>query len=136
MAISDPEDERDASAEGQVPPRHVLGLSTSELAGLSVDELTGNKTAIVMVMHYYNQLDDENTSLKNDLNTLKTYVNGYQTKKTNSRVGAFLLLASNICLGFAVNLLTEEVAPQGFAVLIPGLIMAGLGTYLSLKESR
>ena len=31
----------------------ILGLSTSELAGLSVEEVTGNKTAITMVMHYY-----------------------------------------------------------------------------------
>jgi hypothetical protein len=63
--------------------QQILGLSTDELAGLSVDELTGNKTAITMVMHYYKILLEENISLRNDLNTARTYVEGYGTKKTN-----------------------------------------------------
>src|SRR3982751_3576176 len=74
----------------------ILGLSTEQLAGLSIDELTGNKTAITMVMHYYRILLDENTALRNDRNTLQTYVEGYQAKKTHAAVGAILLLAANI----------------------------------------
>jgi hypothetical protein len=74
----------------------ILSLSTADLAGLSTDELTGNKTAVTMVMHYYKQLVDENISLKNNFNTLRTYVNGYAEKKTNARMGAILLFVSNI----------------------------------------
>jgi hypothetical protein len=50
----------------------ILGLSTSRLAGLSAEELTENPTAIKMLLHYYRQLTDDNTRLKNDNNTLKT----------------------------------------------------------------
>lgn len=123
-------------------PRHqpaardnqILGLSTDELAGLSVDELTGNKTAITMVMHYYKALLEENISLRNDLNTAKSYVEGYATKKTNSTIGAFLLLLANVCIGFGVNLLTAQQTWPGLATLIPGLCMAVVGTYFATKE--
>jgi hypothetical protein len=43
--------------ENKTPPAEretrIHGLSTAQLAGLTVDELTDNKTAITMVMHYY-----------------------------------------------------------------------------------
>ena len=115
--------------EGQI-----LGLATEQLAGLSIDELTGNKTAITMVMHYYRVLLDENTALRNDRNTLQTYVEGYRTKKTHAAVGAMLLLAANIGIGFGVNLLTSHQTAPGLATLIPGLCFAIGGTWLSLKE--
>ena len=37
---------------------NILGLSTSDLAGLSAEELTDNPTAIKMLLHYYRQLVD------------------------------------------------------------------------------
>lgn len=114
----------------------ILGLSTSELAGLSVDELTGNKTAITMLMHYYTVLVGENGSLKNDLNTARTYVAGYDRKRTNTTVGAGLLLLSNVLIGFGINLLTtasDQKAP-GWILLGSGVITAALGTWFSVKE--
>lgn len=114
--------------------RQILGLSTDELAGLSVDELTGNKTAITMVMHYYKVLLEENISLRNDLNTARSYVDGYATKKTNATIGAVLLLISNVSIGFGVNLLTSNQMWPGLVTLIPGLVMAAAGTYFSTKE--
>ncbi len=114
--------------------RQILGLPTDELAGLSVDELTGNKTAITMVMHYYKVLQEENVSLRNDLNTAKSYVEGYGTKKTNATNGAVLLLVANIGIGFGVNLLTSNQIWPGLATFIPGLCMAAAGTYFATKE--
>ena len=38
-------------AERDKPNDTILGLSTSELAHLSVDELTNNPTAIKMLLH-------------------------------------------------------------------------------------
>lgn len=111
----------------------ILGLSTSELAGLSVDELTGNKTAITMVMHYYKQLSDQNTSLRNDLNTLKTYVDGYRTVRHDARTGAILLAVSNVGIGFGVNLLTTGTTWPGIATFLPGLTLLFAGLYFSLR---
>ena len=115
-------------------PQQILGLSVDELAGLSIDELTGNKTAITMVIHYYKQLVDDNSALRNEVNTLRTYVSGYAAKKNNARVGAFLLLCANICIGFGVNLLTDGQMAPGLATLAPGLVLAGFGTFFSLKS--
>lgn len=88
----------------------ILGVSTTELAGLSVEELTGNSSAIKMMLHYYKQLVDENRTLRNEVNTLKTYVSAYDTTKSNSATGALLLAISNIPLGFGINLLTTPTA--------------------------
>ncbi len=112
----------------------ILGLSTDQLAGLSIDELTGNKTAITMLVHYYKVLLDQNTSLRNDLNTAKTYVNGYDRKRSNATIGAVLLLVANVGIGFGVNLLTSNIVWPGLATLLPGLAMAAAGTYFSLKD--
>jgi hypothetical protein len=134
-----PNTEQQAAAEPKqaaaARDRQILGLSTDELAGLSVDELTGNKTAITMVMHYYKILQEENVSLRNDLNTARSYVDGYTTKKTNATIGAVLLLVANVSIGFGVNLLTSNQTWPGLATLLPGLAMAAAGTYFSTKES-
>lgn len=126
------------SAPPSTPPSResqILGLSTDELAGVSVDELTGNKVAITMVMHYYRNLVDENTALKNDLNTFRTYYDGYRTKKTRAAIGAVLLLISNVGISFGINLLTGGQAWAGGVTFIPGLCMAAAGAYFSLKEN-
>src|SRR5258705_8043141 len=100
----------------------ILGLSTKELAGLSVEELTNNPTAIKMMMHYYKQLVDENNALTNDANTLRTYVSAYDMQKSNSATGAVLLAVSNISIGFGVNLLTNGAWAPGLPALGTGLV--------------
>lgn len=124
----------DQSTSPSARDTQILGLSTGQLAGLSIDELTGNKTAITMVIHYYRILLDENTALKNDRNTLQTYVDSYRAKKTHATIGAVLLLAANVGIGFGVNLLTSKQTSPGLATLIPALCFAAAGTYFSLKE--
>ena len=116
----------------------ILGLSTSQLAGLSADELTGNPTAIKMILHYYRQLLDDNTRLKNDNNTLKTYVDAYQIQKSNTTTGAILLAVSNISIGFGVNLLTG-ISPAtwpGIASLVVGLSLIVSGVYFTFFKER
>ncbi|KAA3643207.1 MAG: hypothetical protein DWQ07_22070 [Chloroflexi bacterium] len=112
----------------------VLGFSIRELAGISVDELTGNETAIKMVMHYYRQLIDDNNVLNNEINTLKTYVDAYETKKTKTAVGAILLGLSNILTGFGINLLTNNQTWPGLATLIPGVCLIIGGLYLTYRD--
>lgn len=116
----------------------ILGLSTSELANLSADELNNNPTAIKMLLHYYRQLADDNTRLKNDNNTLKTYLDAYQKKRSNTATGAILLAVSNISIGFGVNLLTgstPSVGP-GISSLIVGVSMIITGIYFTFLKDR
>lgn len=115
-------------------PASILGFSTDELAGLSADELTNNGVAIRMLLHYYRQLVDENAGMKNENNTLKTYVDAYERQKNNSSVAAVLLAVSNISIGFGVNLLTGDTTWPGVASLVAGLAMAGAGLIITFKR--
>ncbi|MEX0944132.1 MAG: hypothetical protein WDZ38_00580 [Balneolaceae bacterium] len=112
----------------------ILGLSTNELAGLKVDELLENKTAITMLMHYYKKLVDENNALQNENNTLETYVDGYKKVKQDSSIGSGLLVLSNILIAFGVNLFTNEEYFTGAFVFVPGLIVAIFGLYFSYRK--
>ena len=112
----------------------ILGLSTEQLAGLSAEDLTNNPVAITMLLHYYRKLVDDNTSLRNNNNTLRTYVSAYERYRSSSAVGAILLVANNVSIGFGVNLLTSGVKAQGIASLVSGLAMAAAGTYLKFRK--
>jgi len=114
----------------------ILGLSTSDLAGLSADDLTDNPTAIKMILHYYRQLVDENMALKNDKNTLKTYLDAYTKHKSNAATGAILLAMSNVSIGFGVNLLSSEHYWPGTSTLIVGLSMIIAGIYFSFGKGK
>lgn len=117
---------------------NILGLSTSQLAGLSADELTGNPTAIKMLLHYYRQLTDDNTRLKNDTNTLKTYVDAYAKQKANTATGGILLAISNISIGFGVNLLTGSTPNvwPGISSLLVGVSLVICGIYFTFFKDR
>ncbi|MGE8450917.1 MAG: hypothetical protein ACN6OP_09945 [Pseudomonadales bacterium] len=124
-----------SAQQAQVQGSAFLGLSVDQLAGLSVDELKGNKVAITMLLHYYKQLGDENTGLKNERNTLSTYVDGYRQKKSDARIGAWLMALSNVFLGFGINLLTSEAPTRyGVAMALPGVVMLCIGLYFSLRD--
>ncbi|MCB2264284.1 MAG: hypothetical protein LGR52_15295 [Candidatus Thiosymbion ectosymbiont of Robbea hypermnestra] len=125
--------DQDESDEKELDNK-ILGLSTNDLADLSAEELTGNPTAIKMLLHYYRQLVDRNNALKNDNNTLKTYVDAYGKHKSNSATGAILLAVSNISIGFGVNLLTLKTTWPGVASLLVGVSLLASGIYFSFKK--
>lgn len=108
-----------------------------DLAGLSVEDLMGNKAALTMLMHYHSAMVSENGSLKNDLNTARTYVEGFNRKKTNAVVGAVSLLVSNLLIGFGVNFLSgdeQRVFPAGYVLIGLGVVVALVGMYFTLKD--
>src|SRR3982751_6586700 len=105
-----------------------LGVSPGNFSELGIKEIVGNEAAITMVMHYYKQLVDENKTLKNDINTYKTYASAFEKKESNSATSSILLLLSNICIGFGVNLLTQTNPLQaGWFLLVVGIVMTLAG---------
>lgn len=136
MTQGSPENPGSTSFSSGQRDREILGLSTDTLAGLSIDELTGNKTAITMLVHYYKVLLDQNQALRNDLNTARSYVTGYDKRKTHATVGAILLLVANVGIGFGVNLLTSRNTWPGLATIVPGLVFAAAGTYFSMRDRK
>lgn len=118
-----------------------LGISTSELAGLTVEEIVGNKQAVTMVMHYYTQLTEENNSLKNDINTAQTYISEYQLKKSDVSTGSALQFIATIFIGFSINLLTtnesvDSVKHAGWLLFLAGLILGVAGLYFTFREAK
>lgn len=111
-----------------------LGFAMDDLAGLTVDEIVGDKPAVTMLLHYYKQLTDENTALKNERNTLATYVEGFKQKRVDAQVAAALGFLSSVLVGAGINLLTTDLhASVGYIVLIPGVIAQGFALYFSLR---
>lgn len=127
-----------AESESKDKDPNILGLSTSELANLSADELNDNPTAIKMLLHYYRQLTDDNKRLQNNNNTLKTYVEAYERQKSNTATGAVLLTVSNISIGFGVNLLTGSTpnVASGISSLVVGMALVITGIYFTFLKDR
>jgi len=114
--------------------RGFLGFAIDELAGLTVDEIVGDKPAVTMLLHYYKQLTEENTALKNERNTLSTYVDGFKQKRSDARVGAALGVLGSIFVAAGINLLTSDWhSPIGYVVTAPGIVAQGIGLYFSLR---
>lgn len=109
----------------------VLGVPTENLAGLSVDEVCGNKVAVTMVLHYYRLLVNQNAALRNQLNTANSYVDAFKSKKTRTTIAAFLFLTSNVGTGFGINLITSGQTSAGWMTLIPGILFAITAIVLS-----
>ena len=118
------------------PKDSLLGIPTGEIANLSVDDIVNNKSAVTMLFHYYKEQKDENTSLKNERNTLKTYVSAFERKKSDSATAAILLSISNIGIGFGINLLTNNNIDSGIVTLMPGIFLAFAGLYFQFFKDR
>jgi len=119
------------------PKESFLGFSPGTFSELGIKEIVGNEAAITMIMHYYKQLVDDNKTLKNDVNTYKTYAEAFGKKESNSATSSILLLLSNICIGFGVNLLTQtNPLPAGWFLLIVGIIMTLAGFYFTFWKDK
>ncbi len=114
-----------------------LGMSPDSFDAVNSNELVGNVTAIKMLLHYYKQLTDDNKTLKNNLNTYKTYADSYDKKRSNSTTSTVLLLLSNISIAFGVNLLTSNPPINaGWFLLGMGGLLAFAGFYFTFFKDR
>lgn len=125
------------------PTDSILGLSTGDLQSISVEQLQKNPTAITMLLHHYRKFQEENVGLKNEVNTLHTYVDAYKTKKLNASIGGPMLVVSNLICSFGLNMLTGGLNPMnpvsiwaGISLLVPGLAMTGFGVYLTMIKDN
>lgn len=121
----------------------MLGLPTDDIAGITVEKLINNETALTMMLHYYKILVAENNRLKNDNNTLKTYVDAYETKRSDSILSSLLILIAGIFSSFGTNLLTAQFEQTktltntgGRLLLSASIILSLFGLYLTvIKKS-
>lgn len=130
-----------ATEPDQTKVSSILGVSTDALEQVSVAELCEDPVAIRMVLHYYRQLQNENSAQKSEINTLKVYVDAFKNKKQNSQIGGPMLLISNLVTGAAINILTScatsantnnpVLVGAGISLLIAGIGMAGFGGWLT-----
>jgi hypothetical protein len=98
-----------------------------------------NKTGLTPLAHkLFKYLWSPSTRLKNDNNTLKTYVDAYEKQKSNTATGAVLLAVSNISVGFGVNILTGNTPKvwPGVSSLIVGVALVVSGIYFTFWKDR
>jgi hypothetical protein len=114
----------------------LLGVPTEDIANLSVDDIVNNKSAVTMVFHYYKIMAEENIALKNERNTLQTYVSAFERKKSDSATAAVLLLISNVGISMGTNLLTSSNLIPGIATITPAIIFALAGLYFQFIKDR
>lgn len=112
----------------------ILGVPIDTLAGLSVEELYQNKTAITMLVHYYKNLLDDNMSIKNQLNTYTSYKQAYAIRRHYTFISALLFLCGNTVTAFGVNILTSASSVSGIATFSSGLLITLLGTFFSFRS--
>jgi len=104
------------------------------MAGLTVDDVIGNKQAVTMLMHYHAQFEDENVALRNDLNTLKVYVEQYEKKRNDAMISGGLQFLATLFIGFGINILTGDGKPApGWLLMVAGVLTQIFGLYLALR---
>jgi len=70
------------------------------------------------------------------LDTLRTYVDAYGEKKSNSATGAILLAISNISIGFGVSLVVSNNPGPGWSSIIVGCSLVAAGIYFSFFKRK
>ena len=111
-----------------------LGIEDN-IDGVTIDEITRNKTALKMLLHNYKKISNENEMLKQDLKRQATFERGLEKKNDDSKIAGFCSLISTIAVGFAINFVTTDVhSISGWILLIIGIVMESASIYFSVRE--
>lgn len=108
-----------------------------EVAGISVQELVNNETALKLVIHTFRQTVDDNVALKQQQNFDKSEIAKLNRENRDKTIGTMFTFTSSIPIGFGINILTSNSNPNaGWACLIVGFLLWLGGMILSLLSSQ
>ena len=111
-----------------------LGIDDN-IDGVTIDEITTNKTALKMLLHNYQKISNENEMLKQDLERQSTFERGLERKNDDSKIAGILSLISTLAVGFAINFVTTDWSDiSGWILLIIGIVLEGVSIYFSVRE--
>lgn len=110
-----------------------LGV-TNDLNDIDVKDLLNNETAINMLLHENQKLENENMMLKQDLNRQSTIERTLLIRKTYTKVAAVISVFSTLLISFGINFITSDKKDiKGYIILILGIISEIISLYFSFK---
>ena len=110
-----------------------LGV-TNNLSDINVDDLLNNATAINMLLHECQKLENENMMLKQDLTRQSTIERTLLNKKTYTKVAAIVSVFATILLSFGINFVTNNLFDvKGIILVLLGITAEIISLYFSFK---
>lgn len=110
-----------------------LGV-TNDLNDINIKDLLNNETAINMLLHENQKLENENMMLKQDLNRQATVERTLLMRKTYTKVAAVISIFSTLLLSFGINFITSDKNDiKGFVLLFLGIAAEIISLYFSFK---
>ena len=110
-----------------------LGV-TNDLNDINIKDFLNNETAINMLLHENQKLENENMMLKQDLNRQATVERTLLMRKTYTKVAAVISIFSTLLLSFGINFITSDKNDiKGFILLFLGIAAEIISLYFSFK---
>ena len=111
-----------------------LGIEEN-IDGVKIDELLGNKTALKMLLHNYQKIQNENVMLKQDLQRQSTIEKELDRKTDFSKISGIFALFSSVALGFGINFVTNDSGDvKGWIISILGVAFQIISIYYSFRK--
>lgn len=134
---------------GELPlPQLIPGMpGIYEIAGISLQELVNNETALKLLLHTFRQTADENIAIKQQQNFDRSQMAQFQQDKQESIVrfqrdtlektlGTLLSFVGTIPIAFGVNILSGTVNLQaGWVCLVCGFVFSVGGLFLGVHRN-
>lgn len=112
-----------------------LGIEEN-IDGVTIDELFANKTALKMLLHNHQKIQNENIMLKQDLQRQSTIENELDRKMDFSKVAGTFALFSSVALGFGINFVTNDSGDiKGWIITALGVIFQGASMYYTFRKA-
>lgn len=111
-----------------------LGIEEN-IDGVKIDELLKNKTALKMLLHNHQKIQNENIMLKQDLQRQATIEKELDIKIVFSKISGIFALCSSVALGFGINFVTSNMADiKGWIISIFGVAFQIISLYYSFRK--
>ncbi len=118
---------RDRDRSSPVVPKkdeNLLGIDATSLGSLKPKDLINNKPLASTVLTYLRGIEQSNSELQTENETLKTYAIAYDKNKLKSRIGFILNIIASIFIAYGVNLLSNPSTTTAASIFIgAGIIL-------------
>ncbi len=111
-----------------------LGIEEN-IDGVTLEELLKNKTALKMLLHNHQKIQNENVMLKQDLQRQSTIEKELDRKTEFSKISGMFALCSSVALGFGINFVTNNIVDiKGWILCILGVTFQIISIYYSFRK--
>lgn len=111
-----------------------LGIEEN-IDGVTIDELLKNRTALKMLLHNHQKIENENIMLKQDLQRQATIEKELDRKNDFSKISGVLSLFSSISLSFGINFVTTDSSDiKGWILIGFGIFFQGISFYYDFRK--